>query len=265
MNINNLEFQVRDTILTIDIGYEEGLGIYGSSFWNGIAQGTYEKTTFDFIDSLAQKEFDVFVDIGAATGCMSLYAASRALKVLSIEPQAPVYEALSRNLVLNPLISQNVTPIFALVASNRAADSIQKSFTPGAAGPIADIGLSGHIVTLIELIEICSQESKIAVKIDIEGAEFPLFADRETRDFLRKRKPLIYIALHPGFKKPLDVDASYFSRMFWRIQAIYDVFSFYFQVTKVGKIQSASRKKNLSLVRLMRALVRDEKDFLLIF
>ncbi len=265
MSIKNLEFQVRDIVLTIDIGYEESLGIYGSSFWNGIAQGTYEKTTFDFIDSLAQQEFDVFVDIGAATGCMSLYAASRALKVLSIEPQAPVYEALSRNLALNPLISRNVTCIFALVASNRAVDSIQKSFTPGAAGPIADTGLSGHIVTLIELIGISSPESKVAVKIDIEGAEFPLFADRGTRDFLRKRKPLIYIALHPGFKKPLHVDANYFSRMFWRIQATYDVVSFYLQVSKVGKIQSASTKRTLSLAGLIRALVHDEKDFLLIF
>jgi hypothetical protein len=86
---------------------------------------------------------------------------------------------------------------------------------------------------------------KIALKIDIEGAEFPLFAHKDTIEYLSRSAPLIYIALHPGFKKPLEPAASLTTRTLWRIQATLDVIKFYCAITKYAEIQVASKTKNL--------------------
>lgn len=259
------QFVIRGEIFKIDIGHEENLGIYGRQFWSAVANGDYEKTTFDFLDELNQQEFEYFIDIGAATGCMSLYASAKGLKVISIEPQAKVFEALNRNLDLNRLKSRNISGLFALVTPSHSVEDLSKSFTPGAFGPIINGALSGQTVTLNQLIEKLPIKSKVALKIDIEGAEFPLFANRETLDYLRIRKPLVYIALHPGFKKPLLGSANYFNRVFWRIQATQDVITFYSAISNLAEIQLASNRRKVNLIGLLRSLAQDKKDFLIIF
>jgi FkbM family methyltransferase len=241
------------------------MGIYGDPFWHEIANGTYEATTFNFLEQLHKSGYEYFVDIGAATGCMSLYAASTGLNVVSVEPQEMVYGALVKNLELNPSLASQISLVYALVSKSNSQSSIAEFFTPGAAGPIGAGRLTSNSVTLRELLEMVGRNNKVAMKIDIEGAEFPLLTDNATVDFLSERKPLIYIALHPGFKKPLRNNARYFSRFFWRIQASMDVVRFFFAISPRAKIYVASNNKRVSLLGLFSALSRDEKDYLLVF
>lgn len=259
------EFRVRNASIKIDLEFELSLGIYGAEFWQGVSNGSYEKTTFDFIEEVQKLGFEYFIDIGAATGCMSLFAASTGLKVISVEPQQLVFTALTRNLELNPSLANRITLEYALVQATKVESRISDYFTPGAAGPITSGELSQKSTTLIELLGKCPANRKVAVKIDIEGAEFPLLNHKPTLDYLLTRKPLVYIALHPGFKQPLKQNANSFSRVRWRIQAAKDVINLYLSLSKTAKIQVASTKKRLGLLGLFVALVRDEKDFLLIF
>lgn len=266
MNISSYkEYKIRDATVRIDINYESNMGIYGDPFWSEIANGTYETVTFNFLEKLQASGYEHFIDIGAATGCMSLYAASTGLKVISIEPQEMVYGALVRNLSLNPSLSSRISLVYALVSKSNDQTSICESFTPGAAGPIASGTLSSNSVTIKELLTGVGNSSKVAMKIDIEGAEFPLLTDRSTVDFLSERKPLIYIALHPGFKRPLKNNASYLSRLFWRIQASVDIFEFFFSVSSKATINLATSNKKVGLLGLFSALSRDEKDYILVF
>ena len=266
MNISAYsDYRIRDTTVRIDTNYESSMGIYGDLFWSEIANGTYESVTFNFLEKLHKSGYEHFVDIGAATGCMSLYAASTGLKVISVEPQEMVYGALVRNLSLNPSLSSRISVIYALVSKSNDQASISESFTPGAAGPIASGALTSNSVTIKELLAGVGNTSKVAMKIDIEGAEFPLLTDRSTIDFLSERKPLIYIALHPGFKRPLENNASYLSRLFWRIQASVDILEFFFAVSSKAKIHLATTNKEVGLLGLFSALSRDEKDYTLVF
>ena len=259
------DFPIRGKIFKIDIGLEDQLGIYGESFWRSIAVGDYEKITFDYIDWLSAQGYDYFIDIGAATGCMTLYASAQSLKVLSIEPQKAVFDALTRNLELNELLCKNVSQLFALVVPDSNQVNLNESFTPGAFGPISEGGLSEQAISLESLINGIPYGSKVALKIDIEGAEFPLFARKSTLNYLSNRKPLIYIALHPGFKKPLKGNANFISRFFWRIQAFQDVLAFFVSLSTVAELQLASSRRKIGLFGLVFALAKDEKDFLLIF
>ena len=259
------DYEIRDASVRIDIDYESNMGIYGDSFWSTISNGTYESVTFDFLENLHKSGYEYFIDIGAATGCMSLYAASTGLKVVSVEPQEMVYAALEKNLALNPSLSSRISLVYALVSKSQDLNSLSESFTPGAAGPIASGVLTSNSITIKQLLELCEPQSKVAIKIDIEGAEFPLFRDKRTIDFLSNRKPLIYIALHPGFKTPLKNNASYLSRFFWRIQASRDVIHFYSAISSKANIYIASTNKQINLLGFFGALSRDEKDYLLVF
>jgi FkbM family methyltransferase len=266
MNMPNYKtYQIRDAKVTVDIGFESEIGVYADPFWQQIADGHYEKVTFDFIENLRKSGFEYFLDIGAATGCMSLYAASTGLKVIAVEPQELVYSALLKNVGLNPSLESRIMLEYALVSGSNQEISVSEAFTPGAAGPIAWGALSSNSITLVELLQRCEISSKVALKIDIEGAEFPLFANSSTMDYLVERKPLIYIALHPGFKRPLDQDANLFSRIIWRLQATRDVINFYATIARKSDIYIASNNNKVGLVGLVLALSRDEKDYLLRF
>lgn len=266
MNLpNHKEYKIRGAEVTIDIGYESEIGIYADPFWQEIADGHYEKVTFDFLENLHKSGFEYFLDIGAATGCMSLYVASTGLKVIAVEPQELVYSALAKNVGLNPSIESQITLEYALVSGSNQEASVSEAFTPGAAGPIASGALTSNSITLIELLQRCPINSKVAMKIDIEGAEFPLLSNVSTMSYLARRKPLIYIALHPGFKHPLVKDSGYLKRLIWRAQAAQDAINFYFTISRKAKIEVASTNRQVGLLGLLIALARDEKDYLISF
>ncbi len=258
-------YKIRGAEVTIDIGYESEIGIYADPFWQQIADDLYEKVTFDFLENLHKSGYEYFLDIGAATGCMSLYAASTGMKVIAVEPQELVYSALVKNVELNPSLKSHISVEYALVSGSNQEASVSEAFTPGAAGPIESGALTSKSITLIELLQRCPINSKVAMKIDIEGAEFPLLSNLSTFSFLASRKPLIYIALHPGFKRPLDKNSSYTKRLIWRAQAAQDAINFYFTISRKAKIEVASTKRRVRLIGLLLALARDEKDYLINF
>jgi len=258
-------YKIRGAEVTIDIGYESEIGIYAAPFWQAIADGHYEKVTFDFLDNLRKSGFEYFLDIGAATGCMSLYAAATGMKVISVEPQELVYSALAKNVGLNPSIKSQISLEYALVSGSNQKASVSEAFTPGASGPLASGVLASNSITLIELLERCPINSKVAIKIDIEGAEFPLLSSNSTVSYLASRKPLIFIALHPGFKRPLDKDSGYLKRLIWRVQAAQDAINFYFKISHKAKIEVASTMRRVRLLGLLAALAKDEKDYLISF
>jgi FkbM family methyltransferase len=258
-------YKIRGAEVTVDIGFESEIGIYADPFWQQIADGHYEKVTFDFLQNLHKSGYEYFLDIGAATGCMSLYAAATGMRVIAVEPQELVYSALVKNVGLNPSIESQISLEYALVSGSNQEASISAAFTPGAAGPIKSGVLTSNSITLIDLLERCPISSKVAIKIDIEGAEFPLLSNVATMSYLASRKPLIYIALHPGFKRPLQKNSGYLRRLIWRVQASQDVIKFYFTISGKAKIEVASTRRRVRLLGLLAALAKDEKDYLISF
>jgi FkbM family methyltransferase len=265
VNVRHLSITVRGHKLLIDVGYERSLGIYGEEFWSGVGNNTYEPPTFDFIDSVMTDGYQDFIDVGAATGCMSLYAASIGLNVLAIEPQSRVFQALERNLSLNQHASKLIRSEFALVVGSKDAESVRSSFTPGASGPLDKDGLSEKTISFKDIAEFLPINSRTAIKIDIEGAEFPLFCNHETLELLSKKQPLIYLALHPGFRVPLPTHARLPLRIVWRCRAAKDILHFYRSIRNLATIRNAQSRKKIGLLGLFMGLKRDEKDYLIQF
>ena len=265
MNDKEALITIRGQRLLIDVGYEASLGLYGEDFWKEVGSGLYEPPTFNFIDDVKREGFEDFIDVGAATGCMSLYASSIGLKVLAFEPQFKVFQAFERNLSLNLEAKKNIRAEFALVVGAKDAESLNHSFTPGASGPLSQDGLSSRAFTIQDILEWQPIDSRTAIKIDIEGAEFPLFGNPETVHLLQIKHPRIYLALHPGFKNPLPSNAGALRKIFWRFGAVVDILSLYRSVRNKATIQNAIRKNKVGIFGLLKGLLRDEKDYILIF
>ena len=257
----SFEISLRGKPTFIDIEYEEKIGIYGQDFWTLINNDAYESETFDFI----QRNFFTcafFFDIGAATGCMSIYAAQLGYEVVAFEPQYSVFEALRRNIVLNPDLHRNIESVHALVVNSKSQEDkeISDFFTSGASGPLESLSYSVTRVSMQDLFHKANLDAKTVFKVDIEGAEFNLLRDVELLSELKARNSVMYLSLHPGFLTPLR-SKSKFARLVWLVKATLEVADLYFRLRRYSLIKNNKGTVELSLVGILNHLHRDSRDF----
>ena len=257
----SFEILLRGIPTHIDVEYEENLGIYGKEFWLLIDGDAYEPKTFDFI----QRTFlpgAYFFDIGAATGCMSIYAGQIGYHVLALEPQQYVFEALKRNVQLNVELEANIELIHGLVVNSESRDreEISDFFTSGASGPLEGLSPTVNRISIRELLSNANTEGKTVFKMDIEGAEFNVLRDINLLLELEARNSVMYLSLHPGFLSPLRSSGKV-ARMVWLAKAAQEVAVLYFRLRKYSIIQDSKGENKLNLIAIFRHLNRDSRDF----
>lgn len=257
--------KIRHVTIRVDASYEEEIGVYGYDFWSGIANGTYESQTFDFIDSQALRGSKVFIDVGSATGCMVLYASALGMNVIGTEPQNLVFEGLKRNVTLNPELLGDVEILHTLIGTTTSTKERDSDFfTSGASGPLSR-EIKGSVVSLDSLINRFTTEDQISIKIDIEGAEFPLLSDLQTLEALEDKSATMYLSFHPGFIRSLDANPTLFELIKWRLFTFIETLSFVRNLQRHSRFSLPSDKKILSTISVMRHLINDQKDFILNF
>lgn len=140
-------------------------------------QGTYEHGTLSFIRQ-ALRPGDVFLDVGANIGLMSLCAASALRgtgKVLSFEPMKATFETLTRNIQFNGFgnIEAFNLALGAADAHLEMFDSLKSN--RGAASLIRPEGAAaGQRVAIRRLDDVLAEravERVACVKMDVEGWE----------------------------------------------------------------------------------------------
>jgi FkbM family methyltransferase len=256
---------IRSAKLVIDTEFELQIGVYGPVFWNGIAAGQYEQDTFDFLDSRALNGSRVLVDVGSATGCMVLYAASLGMQAIGTEPQNLVFESLRRNVELNPSVGVRIQIHHALVGIHSSDDSkTDKLFTSGAHGPLKKEIVPTQI-SLKNLIEPFEVDDSISIKIDIEGAEYYLLSEKETLQALKSKEATVFLSFHPGFNRNLGSNPSFAKLTVWRIATLIETIFFVLRIQKFASFSNLRSERKLSLFTVIALLVKDQKDFVITF
>ena len=139
------------------------------SFWDK------EPETIEWINNMPLQS--ILIDVGANVGMYSLYAASRGIFVIAIEPMISNFHELCRNMILNGY--QNIVPVFAAAGAIHGIDRMTVSdIRPGATGAQANgTGEAAYLIPSLRLERLLSIFSgKISVKIDIDGQELKVLA-----------------------------------------------------------------------------------------
>lgn len=170
-------------------------------FWNGLTAGTWENSTFSAIDFQVDRQTE-FLDFGAWVGAITLYAASKARRVVSFEADPTAAANLRRNVALNPELAERIsiveravspTPESVVMGAKRAQGNSMSS----ALHVDAPVKWKVDAATPAAIAESIPFDAPLFVKIDIEGGEYRLAPALEP--LLRRPKVAVLIAFHPHF------------------------------------------------------------------
>ena len=180
------------------------------SYWKLVNQGKWEPETFSVFDSNIDEQ-TLFIDVGGWIGSTSLYAAQIAKKTLILEPDPIAFKRLKENLDLNlNILSKKNINIFNLALWYKktsislssfsqlgdSSSSIIRNSKHKKKGELINFSFEAETITFGKLIKITDlMNTKIFVKIDIEGAEYELFDS--LLDQLSKINAVFLVSTHP--------------------------------------------------------------------
>jgi FkbM family methyltransferase len=191
--VREVNFRQRFSICCNTDSYHEVMFAYG-----------IENRHIDHLLAKILKQGDVFIDIGAHIGMVTLMACSTAknIKAHCFEPDPRTFAWLAKNVSLNPFdITLNST---ALGASNGKA-RLTVSTVPGWS-TLIDEPEGGFVfltkdwtetVEVVSLDDYCTTKDikPNLIKIDVEGFEYQVLQGAQTT--LAKAKPFIIIEINP--------------------------------------------------------------------
>lgn len=239
------------------------IDFYGDSYWEKISQKSYEPDTMVFLENSLSSVTD-FIDVGAATGAMSLIAAKLGSRVLLIEAVPWIFDVAKLHIECNPEISEMVTLKNCAISNHRGMLKMGNNADPTILSSIANKELitgtecAINIVTLADEIESFHDlQHKLVIKIDIEGAEWKLLSHLETLEVLDRHSARVLLAIHPGFDRPfrvLPLGITKLTKKYWQLKNAIIAYKFFkglFKYAKVYRTNLDSIKSPIKCVLLM--------------
>lgn len=176
--------------------------LYGEEWWKRVEGGYWEPSTFGWVESKAVRD-SFFLDLGAASGLLSMIAAQNGATVVAVEPHPQWIDVLTENIALNNL---EITCVKKAVAENDGAVDFSVAPNRKVMTEISRPVTSSYQISEIETISLSTLlllKPKFAkqtiLKIDIEGIEYVLLKSRNNLNLLRDNRAEILLSLHPGF------------------------------------------------------------------
>jgi len=243
MRVSSAAGKVRVGQYEISVDYSSDL--YGPDWWTRVSGGEWENSTLGFVE-FGIHPGSTFIDLGAASGLLSLIAALRGARVLAVEPHPRWLKTLERNVELNGLIDK-IQIIKAAVSSKDGLVLLRRGAKRSVLSDIslgfleAQEGDEVKVVSLISLLETYEKSAGgLLVKIDIEGAEYAIFDDFDTLRALEVSGARVLLSLHPGFPYAREISSTvgaFLQHYFLRIRGLVDNMSLYYRVRKFAVIK----------------------------
>lgn len=173
--------------------------------YNLLARGTYEAGTLNIIQSCLRRG-DVFIDIGANIGLMSLVASIAVGEegvVYAIEPEPNNFRLLKQNVGINGI--QNISLHNIGIAASRSKLTIYRnhnanrgtaSFNPNS--PEASESAAVEVIPLDELVVQNALSEVRMLKIDVEGWEMEVL-EGAVQLLCHPKAPIITIEYNTAF------------------------------------------------------------------
>ena len=154
--------------------------------WRYETWDTKEPETIAWIDDMSPGE--VLFDVGANIGIYTLYAASRGITVIALEPVIENFSRLVQNIELNGF--DNVLPLYAGCEAETGVGRITvENKEIGASG--SQIANTGRAILVYSLDDLCVYERDCYIKIDVDGNEPAILAGAYDTITLKGTKSLL--------------------------------------------------------------------------
>ena len=173
---------------------------FDHQFWTRWLPAGWEQDTFDFVDEYAHPGV-TFFDIGTWIGPISLYAAARGARVISLEPDPVAHPSLVANVALN----QDILPgsIEVLQQAFNATPGEVKIFGNhkgfGTSGS-SSIGTGWRSITVpactVDELAAMAGDGPNVLKVDIEAHEY--FCAPQLADLRRRLDAPMNLSVHPS-------------------------------------------------------------------
>jgi len=155
-------------------------------------RGVYELGTVSVLQQFLNKG-DVFVDVGANIGFLSLLGCSKVGdtgKVYAFEPVPSTFDILKTNKTLNGFNQLRLNQ-FALGNDTKTVEIYNEKENRGGASILNHINSEGIQINVKRLDELGIKEKINTIKIDVEGFEFEVLKGAEQT--IKKNKPNLII------------------------------------------------------------------------
>ncbi len=155
-------------------------------------RGVYELGTLSVLQSFL-KQGDVFVDVGANIGFLSLagaYKVGKTGKVYAFEPVPETFEILKFNKSINEF---NQIQLYQLALGNEEKEGIiySESENRGGASIINHTSQKGMAIKVKRFDDLNISEKISVIKIDVEGFEFEVL--KGAKNTIKRHKPSLII------------------------------------------------------------------------
>lgn len=171
------------------------------AFWDLIRSGRWETATFRAIAAHLRPD-TVFFDFGAWIGPISLFAATRAARVYSFEPDPVAAQAFRDNVACNPDFASKVTaferaiwptPGVLKLGARRAQGDSMSSVMHTESDTTWDV----PVTTPEDVEALMPAGAPVFLKIDVEGAEYEVVPG--LKRILARDDVAALVSFHPRF------------------------------------------------------------------
>ncbi len=180
--------------------------------------GIYEVITTQFLEKII-REGDIFIDIGANCGALTLVVASviGKGKIYAFEPNPSVYSRLQNNLASNPEIEAVVKTLPLGIGAEKSqlflSEDINYRGNSCIISEPSEQKIAVEVVALDDWAEQENLERIDAIKIDVEGMEYEVL--QGSKAILKKYHPIVYF----------ETISDFFTHKNYKIQTIYEFLS----------------------------------------
>lgn len=220
---------------------------YGADFWDRISHRKYEPDTMGFIEDRCDQN-TIFFDIGAANGAMSLIAASKGATVYAYEPDPRIFKVATNNFALNAQLPGEIKIMNKALSVSNGHLKFSRGSNTSILSDIIFSGVDDNENFNVEILSLADEisknhqsiDTKLIIKMDIEGAEWTILQDNNTLNALSQHSAQLLLAVHPGFYrayKPKNLVGIDFIRVFvWHFQNYLESKRLFSKLSKYSKI-----------------------------